>query len=702
LVLVITLSLAQGVGAGSAQAGVLRAGNGQICTVIGTKNNDRLVAKRPGDVLCGLGGDDVLIGSKGNDTLDGGTGDDVLSGGLGADLMIGGSGTDTLSYADRTAAVTVDLSSKAEAGEKNEKDRIVSGIEDVLGGTGNDRLIGSGSANQLSGGAGNDVLSGGAAADALNGGAGDDKLLGGDGDDQLFGGDGKDTIDGGRGSNQIDALAGVDVVIPGPGVNICVAVSGSLASGQVCVNPPTPTPTPTPTTPAPVPTTSAPTASATPSVPATPTAKPTSTATPTMPPATTPPATTAPVATPTVQPTTPAPAQDLRYPAADMSSLTWVTSQTLDNSQDRQIKVRVRATDDVSGVVYVGVRLRSPDPSAPVVTMGFSSQRLVSGSLTDGVWEVSGSVPAQSATGPWTVSEVYVQDRAKGYTRYTVQPDGSYIGSEYGYQGRISFPPLVVTGTSDVAAPQANIAAAEWITSTSLDNGDERAVSFRIPVSDDYSGVTGVKATLETNDDDFTVSLSRAVLSSGTATNGAWTVSGVLPRYLPAGSWKITDITVNDRVGHTATVPADLKALVPLQITGTRSDLQPPTVDMSYGEMVGPASGDNSTDRPVQIKLRVADDVSGVSHVAINFITSGGGARLDSTGPGSADGIWTVYGRIPATAATGKYYVSGIYVWDQMGRKRDYYVQVDGTYTVYNSPITGTSNMPVYTLLPAS
>ncbi len=673
----VAVSLAQNIGASSAQATVLRAANGQTCTVVGTKHNDRLVAKRAGDVLCGLGGDDVLLGGNGNETLDGGSGDDILSGGLGADTLIGGSGTDTVSYADRTTPVTVDLSSKAGIGSKNENDHIISGVEDVLGGTGNDRLTGNGSANQLSGAAGNDVLIGGAGADILTGGAGDDKLLGGAGDDTLLGGAGKDTIDGGKGSNRIDGLTAVDTVVPGPGLNICVGGSASVLNGQICIG----SPTPTTTTP----------------VSTSPTAQP---ATPATPPVTAPPVTNTPVVTPTGQPMS-APAQDLRYPAADMTSLTWITSQTVDNSQDREVKVRVRATDDVSGVVYIGVRLRSPDPSAPILTLGFSSQRLVSGSVTDGVWEVSGDLPAQSATGPWTVSEVYVQDRAKGYTRYTVQPDGSYTGSEYGYQGRISFPPLVVTGTSDVAAPQANTAAAEWLTPISLDNGDARSVSFRIPVSDDFSGATGVSAVLGTDDDDFQVTLSQAVLSSGTVTNGVWTVSGTLPQHLPTGEWKVTDVTVTDRVGHTAAVPADPNALAPLNIAGSRSDLQPPTVDMSYGAMVGPTSGDNSVDRPVQIKLRVSDDVSGVSHVATNFITSGGGARLDSTGPGTADGVWTVYGHIPATAATGEYYVSGVYVWDQLGRKRDYYVQQDGTYTVYNSPITGTSNLPVYTLLPA-
>ncbi|MFN7307847.1 MAG: hypothetical protein ACK5TQ_14895, partial [Acetobacteraceae bacterium] len=53
----------------------------------------------------------------------------------------------------------------------------LSGIENVLGGAGNDTLIGSGSANVLAGGGGDDYLQGGAGNDSISGGAGLDSVI---------------------------------------------------------------------------------------------------------------------------------------------------------------------------------------------------------------------------------------------------------------------------------------------------------------------------------------------------------------------------------------------------------------------------------------------------------------------------------------------------------------------------------------------
>lgn len=67
-------------------------------------------------------------------------------------------------------------------------------IEDALGGSGNDTLIGNVGANKLQGGAGNDVLYGREGSDALIGGTGGDKLLGQSGADALTGSSGADTF----------------------------------------------------------------------------------------------------------------------------------------------------------------------------------------------------------------------------------------------------------------------------------------------------------------------------------------------------------------------------------------------------------------------------------------------------------------------------------------------------------------------------
>jgi serralysin len=99
-------------------------------------------------------------------------------------------------------------------------------IENALGGSGSDTIIGNQAGNLLDGGAGQDTLFGEAGNDTLHGGAGNDQLDGGSGSDWLDGGDGNDLIQGspgigpgGSGSESDYYLggAGADTISGGPG-----------------------------------------------------------------------------------------------------------------------------------------------------------------------------------------------------------------------------------------------------------------------------------------------------------------------------------------------------------------------------------------------------------------------------------------------------------------------------------------------------
>lgn len=129
------------------------------------------------DTLYGEGGDDSLFGGKGDDMLLGGDGDDTMSGGPGADTYDGGPGSDWVWYGGRTQPVHASIDGTRNDGKAGERDRIGATVENLQGGSGNDRLTGSA--------AGND----------LRGGRGDDRLRGLAGPDRLEGGDGTDTCD---------------------------------------------------------------------------------------------------------------------------------------------------------------------------------------------------------------------------------------------------------------------------------------------------------------------------------------------------------------------------------------------------------------------------------------------------------------------------------------------------------------------------
>jgi Ca2+-binding RTX toxin-like protein len=93
----------------------------------------------------------------------------------------------------------------------------------VVAGDGNDSVLldaGVTLACRLLGGSGDDTLVGGDAADVLIGGRGLDILTGALGDDHLLGGDGRDLLEGGLGDDILEGMRGFDALTGGGGNDI--------------------------------------------------------------------------------------------------------------------------------------------------------------------------------------------------------------------------------------------------------------------------------------------------------------------------------------------------------------------------------------------------------------------------------------------------------------------------------------------------
>jgi Ca2+-binding RTX toxin-like protein len=162
-----------------------------------------------------------------------GPGDDVIEipggvfeAGAGADVMRISDPTvaSEVTYATRTAGVSVTEDGQANDGEPGERDDVGFGIEHVEGGLGDDVLVGGQEPHILDSDAGDDRLIGGPRDDIVIGGAGNDVLSGGDGNDQLLAGPGADVIRGGPGEDSTawpHATDGVRVTLddrPGDGM----------------------------------------------------------------------------------------------------------------------------------------------------------------------------------------------------------------------------------------------------------------------------------------------------------------------------------------------------------------------------------------------------------------------------------------------------------------------------------------------------
>ncbi|WP_191058283.1 calcium-binding protein [Geminicoccus harenae] len=213
---------------GQAGADRIRGGDGND-RIGGGFGDDRLFGDGGdgNDLLNGNSGDDVLRGGAGADVLDGGAGNDLVYGGPGLDRLLGGPGIDTVSFAEETHGMHINVcyrfaaDGNPEAGSvhseemvgferirgsafddtisvlmNEELDRVFTPFalfgldgDDVINGAhGGDEIEGNGGNDSLSGYVGNDRVDGGAGDDHVNGGAGagDDRLTGGAGSDVLY------------------------------------------------------------------------------------------------------------------------------------------------------------------------------------------------------------------------------------------------------------------------------------------------------------------------------------------------------------------------------------------------------------------------------------------------------------------------------------------------------------------------------------
>jgi len=145
-------------------------------------------------------GDDTITGSGGDDVLNGGAGDDtfIASPGGGDDTYIGGDGIDTITYAASDDDLIINLSTGTASDDRGNigNDTLIE-IENVVGGSGNDIIIGDDNVNVLRGGAGDDFIDGRGGQDTavFSGTYGESTITVVDGVLRVTGPDGVDTIE---------------------------------------------------------------------------------------------------------------------------------------------------------------------------------------------------------------------------------------------------------------------------------------------------------------------------------------------------------------------------------------------------------------------------------------------------------------------------------------------------------------------------
>lgn len=196
----------------------------------GGADNDVLEGSdQKADELDGGGGIDRLAGRGNADDLT----DGDATGAVGADLLDGGADRDIVSYAARTAPVTLDLADEAVSGEAGERD-VLRDVEGAIGGSGDDSIDADAEANVIQGGPGDDHLDGHGRADQLYGDAGNDVLHGHAGNDALSGGEGADRLRGDDGADVVYAASSADRLSCGGGHDAISQAGDGVAVPRGC------------------------------------------------------------------------------------------------------------------------------------------------------------------------------------------------------------------------------------------------------------------------------------------------------------------------------------------------------------------------------------------------------------------------------------------------------------------------------------
>jgi hypothetical protein len=228
------------------------------------------------------------------------------------------------------------------------------------------------------------------------------------------------------------------------------------------------------------------------------------------------------------------------------------------------ITVTLHLTDDSSGVASWSTTFVSPSGLQSLAIE--ASPGLVNGTLTDGIFSGSKTLPQGSEQGAWTASTLTVTDVAGNTANISLSTFGIF---------------LIQVGPSKEDATPPDLMSIE-VTPTTVDvTAGDATVIVSAHLTDDLSGAQFFYGDFRSPSGRHDASFGYGYLASGTSLDGVFQATAFFPQYTEPGVWRpqncyesIPDppgyrlfpcVQVSDRVGNVAQI--DLQALgTPLQL----------------------------------------------------------------------------------------------------------------------------------------
>jgi serine protease len=230
------------------------------------------------------------------------------------------------------------------------------------------------------------------------------------------------------------------------------------------------------------------------------------------------------------------------------------------------------------------------------------------------------------------------------------------------------------SGAADDKTPPQLISLS--VAPSTVDVSDQpQTVTFTANITDDSSGFSLGQMIIASQSGNQSHSAS-AVKLSGTGLDGIWTFTIQIPQSSETGTWKVTQIRLQDVAGNMLRFPEDraIPAGLDIQVTGVTGPqlksltIAPTTVNVRY-----PA-------QTVTLTAQITDNPSGLGYASGQIIIKSPSGNESSSNSVPAvrssgtvlDGVWTFTIPLPQSSETGTWTVTGIHLQDVAGNVAEY------------------------------
>ena len=356
--------------------------------------------------------------------------------------------------------------------------------------------------------------------------------------------------------------------------------------------------------------------------------------------------------------------------APRLVGLSYTPGQVDVTAAARTVEFMVHATDGGSGTEFIAVGFQGPSPELGTSCQGpvTGNAVLASGTLHDGVWKCTATVPKGAAAGTWTMTQLNLRDFAgnqKVYTRAELIAAG--------------FPTtLTVVNTAPPATPPALTGLSFSPDPVNVGASDAPVeITFTATASaglrEAYASITPTRGEAVASVDRSCSTTTRA---GGTSTAGTWKCSIPIPRHAPGGTWQVSTWVADSAGNITAYSSSQLAARgLPgsFQVVSPNEDVTAPALT---GVSVDPATVSVANGATfVRVTLTATDAGTGVSHGTTSLSPVSGSGHGCSAEPvtGVPQQSATIVCNIPiaAGAVEGKWSLD-VYISDAVGNSRRY------------------------------